>query len=224
MFLLVPLSDSHPYDAALPRNRQPAAGRCNEPVLIDGLFYVPAYLDAERQDKVLATIDALPWRDDLRRRVQHYGYRYDYARKAVDPDQYLGPLPSWAAELGGMLHADGHAPRALNQVIVNEYLPGQGIAPHVDCVPCFADTVLSVSLGSTCVMTLSHTGEPRKVDVLLEPGSLLVLSGESRYGWRHGIASRKNDRWDGRTLPRGRRVSLTFRTVLPSGQPIDGRG
>lgn len=183
-------------------------------VLIDGLTNVPDYLDADEQKQALATIDALPWRDDLRRRVQHYGYRYDYARKTVDQDQFLGPLPAWAADLADALLVDKHVPRPLNQLIVNEYLPGQGIAPHVDCVPCFADTVLSISLGSACVMTFTHPTERRSVDVLLEPGGLLVMAGAARYEWRHGIAARKNDKWDGGTLARGRRVSLTFRTVL----------
>jgi alkylated DNA repair dioxygenase AlkB len=61
-------------------------------------------------------------------------------------------------------------------------------------------------------MSLAPGGD--RVDVLLEPGSLLVISGPARYAWRHGIAARKTDRWGDRTLVRGRRVSLTFRTVL----------
>lgn len=184
---------------------------------VDGLTYIADYLNKDRQEQVLAVVDALPWRDDLRRRVQHYGYRYDYARKKADSDQYLGPLPPWARGLADLLHADGHAPQPLNQVIVNEYEPGQGIAPHIDCVPCFAGTVLSISLGSTCVMRLTHPQDGRSVDILLEPGSLLVLSGAARYEWRHSIPGRKNDPWNGSTLPRSRRVSLTFRTVLPTG-------
>ncbi len=188
----------------------------NGPVQVDGLSYVPDYLDEDRQKQVLAVIDSLPWREDLRRRVQHYGYRYDYARKKVDPDQYLGPLPPWAQSLADQLA--GHAPQRLNQVIVNEYLPGQGIAPHVDCVACFAGTVLSISLGSTCVMRLTHPHDGRSVDILLEPRSLLVLGGAARYEWRHSIPARKNDKWNGLTLPRGRRVSLTFRTAQPEGR------
>jgi len=182
--------------------------------VIDGLVYVPGYLPSEGQQPLLAIIDDQPWRTDLRRRVQHYGYRYDYTRRTVDPGQYLGPLPDWAAALAGKLHADGFAPRPLNQVIVNEYEPGQGISPHVDCVPCFADTILSISLGSACLLTMSLPSGDDRADILLEPGSLLVLSGPARYGWRHGIAPRKTDRWRGRTLTRNRRVSLTFRTVL----------
>lgn len=182
--------------------------------VVDGLLYVPRYLSSKRQERLLATIDEQPWRADLRRRVQHYGYRYDYARKRTDPDLYLGPLPEWAAALADRLRADGHVAPPLNQVIVNEYQPGQGIAPHIDCVPCFGDPVISASLGSSCVLTMSHPSSGDRVDVLLEPGSLLVMSGPARYTWRHGIAPRKTDRWQGQSLTRSRRVSLTFRTVL----------
>ncbi|MGH3848453.1 MAG: alpha-ketoglutarate-dependent dioxygenase AlkB [Pseudonocardiaceae bacterium] len=181
---------------------------------IPGLSYVADYLSPDEQTELLATIDRLPWSDDLKRRVQHYGYRYDYTRKTVDHDLYLGPLPDWAGALEERLRRDGYAPRRLDQLIVNEYLPGQGIAPHIDCVPCFADTILSLSLGSSCILTMSQRKLETKLPVLLEPGGLLVMAGEARYGWLHGIASRKSDKYDGRNLSRGRRVSLTFRTVL----------
>lgn len=182
---------------------------------VPGLSYTAGYLNPDEQASTLATIDGLPWLDNLRRRVQHYGYRYDYSRRSVDRDLYLGPLPDWAADLAERLRRDGHAPRALDQLIVNEYLPGQGISPHVDCIPCFADAVLSISLGSLCVMTLSRRDGREPVDVLLEPGSLLVMRDEARYTWRHGIAARRNDVHAGQRTARGRRVSLTFRTVLP---------
>jgi alkylated DNA repair dioxygenase AlkB len=56
-------------------------------------------------------------------------------------------------------------------------------------------------------------GEGRESQVLT-PGSLLMLSGEARYRWRHAIPGRKTDKVAGRSVVRGRRVSLTFRTVL----------
>ena len=181
---------------------------------IPGLAYVAGYLDPAEQARLLATIDGLPWLGDLRRRVQHYGYRYDYTRRGIDRDLYLGPLPEWAAALAGRLRAAGHTPRDLDQLIVNEYVPGQGIAPHVDCAPCFADTVVALSLGSSCVMTFSRRDGSDPVERLLEPGSLLVMRDEARYEWRHAIPARKTDVHEGRRLARGRRVSLTYRTVL----------
>jgi len=47
----------------------------------------------------------------------------------------------------------------------------------------------------------------------MAPRSLLVLSAEARYQWTHAIARRKNDRWHGVLIPRGRRLSITFRLL-----------
>ena len=186
---------------------------------VPGLLLVPGYLDADHQAALLGSVDAEPWSAELRRRVQHHGYRYDYRRRSVAPDMYLGELPGWARELADRLHADGYAPSVLDQVIVNEYLPGQGISPHVDCVPCFGATVLSVSLGSACVLTMSDPAAGTKVPVLLEPGGLRAMSGPARYEWLHGIAPRRTDRFEGRTITRDRRVSLTFRSVVRAKSP-----
>ena len=97
-------------------------------------------------------------------------------------------------------------------MLVNEYLPGQGIALHRDYEP-FDRTVVSLSLLSACVMDFRHVKSGRLESLLLEPRSLLVLSDEARYEWEHGIAPRKNDRWEGVTIPRARRLSVTFRLL-----------
>src|SRR5262249_50640131 len=118
----------------------------------------------------------------------------------------------WAAELARRLHREGWFDEVPDQLIVNEYQPGQGIAKHVDCVPCFGKTVVSISLGSTCVLEMAQGKQ--KVPLLLEPRSAVVLQGDARYRWTHAIAGRKQDRWGDKVLPRGRRLSLTFRKVL----------
>ena len=100
--------------------------------------------------------------------------------------------------------------------IVNDYASGQGIPPHVDA-PLFSDTILSVSLGSSCVMEFTNEAGGRE-EQFLEPMSALVMGGEARHEWKHAIVSRPVDLWQGREWPRGRRVSLTFRQVLPADQ------
>ena len=73
------------------------------------------------------------WRDDLSRRVQHYGWRYDYKARAITPDMHIGALPDWLQQLAQRLHDETNLfDRVPEQVIVNEYLPGQGIAMHTD--------------------------------------------------------------------------------------------
>lgn len=47
----------------------------------------------------------------------------------------------------------------------------------------------------------------------LPPRSLLLLSGEARYHWSHGIAKRTSDQVEGVVVSRRMRLSMTFRTV-----------
>ncbi len=98
-------------------------------------------------------------------------------------------------------------------MIINEYQPGQGIASHIDSVPCFEETIVSISLSSSCVMVFSNPATREKVSHILEPRSLLIFSGDVRYHWKHGIAARKTDKYDGQMIQRGRRISLTFRNM-----------
>lgn len=183
------------------------------PSTIQGLSLLEQWIDEAQERALLAAVDAAPWRDDLARRVQHYGFRYDYRARSVDASMRLGPLPPWAEALAARIHREGLAERPPDQVIVNEYQPGQGIARHVDCVPCFGPTVLSLSLAGSCAMDLHAPDGGVRVAIALRPRALLVLTDEARSRWCHSIAGRKSDLLDGARVPRGRRVSLTFRTV-----------
>jgi len=176
---------------------------------IPGLHYVQSYMDAAQAAALLEAVDAMPWLSDLSRRVQHYGYRYDYRARRVVPEMYLGPLPSFVQSLAERLVREGYFAKQPDQAIVNAYEPGQGISHHVDCVPCFGETISSVSLGSRCEMEFRRDGAGDQ-HLLLEPTSLLVLSGEARYSWSHAIRARNSDHGIART----RRVSITFRTIL----------
>src|SRR3954454_5455784 len=170
---------------------------------VPGLRYLPEYVEESEEEGLLAAIDAQPWLTDLKRRVQHYGYRYDYKARKVDPSMYLGPLPAWAQSLAARLVADEHMPLAPDQLIVNEYEPGQGITAHVDCVPCFGPVVCSVTLGSSCAMKFSAGADERREWLLVERRSLLVLAGPARYDWRHSIPARKSDLIGDQAISRG---------------------
>ena len=53
-----------------------------------------------------------------------------------------------------------------------------------------------------------------KKSLLLEPRSLLIMTGEARYQWTHGISKSDVDEWKGKVIKRTRRVSLTYRTII----------
>ena len=180
---------------------------------ISGLTYIADFIDARTESELIQTIDTQPWITEMKRRVQHYGWRYDYKARSVTSDLRIGALPAWLQHYAARLQQVGMFTEIPDQVIINEYQPGQGISAHIDCVPCFAETVASLSLGSSCVMDFTHSETGEKSLLLLEPRSLLVLTGDARYVWQHAIAQRKTDRYNGQIIQRTRRVSLTFRKV-----------
>lgn len=161
---------------------------------IEGLTYTPSYITTEQEQLLISKIDQQLWLNDIRRRVQHYGYKYDYKARKITSDLKIGEVPEWLQILP-----------YYDQVIINEYLCGQGITPHIDCIPCFGGTICSVSLLEPCEMILER--DNIKHSITLEPRSLLTLQGEARYKWKHSIQVRKSN-------VRNRRVSVTFRNVI----------
>ena len=182
---------------------------------IPGLNYVRAFLSGEEQQQLLRRVDDSPWQEDLDRRVQHYGWRYDYRARSVSRDMRIGDFPPWLQELAKKLCQARLCPELPDQAIINEYLPGQGIAMHIDR-QCFGPVVVTVSLGDAWEMVLRRHRQPAReaVFILLDPGSALILSAEARSQWLHGITPRKRERLGNHWRPRTRRVSVTFRTVL----------
>ncbi|RXK37510.1 hypothetical protein M231_05231 [Tremella mesenterica] len=113
------------------------------------------------------------------------------------------------------------------QAILNLYLPGQGISPHIDLPSRYADGILGVSLTGGSVMTFTPTEERMKDKtehhVYLPPRSVYVLTGEARWEWLHGIIGRTEDLVEGEnqrdeTILRDVRVSVTFRWMKEGGQ------
>lgn len=177
---------------------------------IPGLGYCRNLLPESEQHRILQEVDARPWRDDLKRKVQHYGYKYDYKARAIDPSMYVGSLPPFAVDVARVLLTQRLIEEMPDQLIVNEYQPGQGITAHIDCEPCFKNVIVTVSLGSVYEMDFISVATGEVQSALLELGSALVLRDEARYEWMHRIQARLRDRG----VKRGRRVSLTFRNVI----------
>ncbi len=161
---------------------------------IEGLSYTKDYITEAQEQFLISQIDKQSWLNDLKRRVQHYGYKYDYKARRITSDLKIGEVPDWLQILDGF-----------DQVIVNEYLTGQGITPHTDCIPCFDDTICSLSLLKTCEMILEK--DNIKHSIILEPRSLLIFQDEVRYKWKHSIPQRKSN-------IKNRRVSVTYRKVI----------
>ena len=180
-----------------------------------GIIYKPDFISQQEEIELLKEIDATPWLTDLRRRVQHYGFRYDYKKRAVSESDRIEPLPPWVKPLAERLQDVNYLGAMPDQLIINEYQPGQGIAPHIDR-DCFGNRIAAVSLSGDCLLRLHapDSGDEKDfIEVAVRHRSLMVYTGEGRAKWRHSIAARKSDKQNGKEIKRTRRISLTFRTV-----------
>jgi alkylated DNA repair dioxygenase AlkB len=125
--------------------------------------------------------------------------------------------------------------KEINQVAANEYLNVSGIGAHVEDPVSFGPNLATLSLLSPVHITLTPTDlkmnrtgvdHGNYIKVLLEPRSLFILQGESRYKYRHGIRrSKLVPLPDGTTVNRAkdgyRRVSLTFRELLETRRQLE---
>lgn len=173
--------------------------------MISGLTCISNFISSELEENLIFAIDNHVWCEDLKRRTQHYGYKYDYAKRTVSQESFLGLLPGFLTPTIDLLLDQKIIIEKPDQAIINEYLPGQGIAPHTDCVPCFGEPVISISLLTPCWMNFMGP-EDQAEQILLEPRSALILSGAARWIWKHGIKKIEN-------IEPFRRLSITFRNI-----------
>lgn len=183
----------------------------NHPDLPHGLIIIPDFITPTDEASVVSLIDSLPWDTTIKRRVQHYGFQFKYSQLKAELNQPYIPIPEFFDQF--LLHPTLSKHR-FDQITINEYVPGIGIASHCDTHSAFSETIAVISLSDSIVMDfVSHEGT--KVSVTIPQRSLVFMTGESRYGWRHAIACRKSDLTEcGNTVTRVRRVSLTFRRVV----------
>jgi alkylated DNA repair dioxygenase AlkB len=169
---------------------------------IPGLTIITEVITPEDQlDLVKSITEKGVWNNSLKRRTQHYGYRYDYTAKNISPSDYLGPFPEWLNDLSSKM--SGHLGFVPEQAIINEYTKGQQITPHIDAPYLFGPIVASLSLCSDSKMHFSNSYKSgTQIVVELPARSLVILSGESRSRWYHSILPVKEYR-----------LSVTFRTV-----------
>jgi len=197
--------------------------------LPNGLKIIPNFVTLENEIEILKSFD---WEDKNQesilkhREVKHFGFEFNYKTNNIDPDLPLDDkIPDLCEAVAVSAHQAGLVSSTPDQLTVNKYLPGQGIPPHTDTHDCCTDTILSLSLGSGVTMEFRGP-KGKQIPVWLPPRSLLVMTGEARYCWSHGITPRHCDTvphsvlgvehgLEGLTLAhRDTRVSLTYRKTF----------
>jgi len=185
-----------------------------------GLKIIEDFLSKEEEKSLLDKIENGGWEGDGEkiRRVQQFGVRYDYKTHQVDHEAKAPEIPKFLHFL--IERISPFISTAIRQVFVNEYVHHQGIGPHIDPPDTFGPEIFGVSLGSPAVMRFSRE-EYDNVNVLLNPRSLLIMSGESRYLWKHEIPYTKSVVGFPRRKKGFRRISVTLRGVMSPPSSTD---
>ena len=172
-------------------------------VNIPGIIIVENFITPEEEAEIFKEIDKREWHKLATRRVQHDGYEFIYGHNNVNPNNKLGPLPTWIQGPLKKLEAETDKVNGegsgLDQLTINDYQPGDGIPPHVDAIGPFEEAFGAISMGSGAVMTFRHP-DGRQMHAYYPPRSAVIFTGEGRKIWTHGIACRKLDRVEGKLV------------------------
>ena len=174
----------------------------------DILCYMPEFITVEEERELEQFLKSQPWRNEKKRRMQTYGYRYlkgEYNTALHRVDIIEGPILKLLNKIQDYFSIQ------LNQCTVNEYEPGQGIDAHFDHKERFGKDIVGVSLGSGSTMIFESERLNSPISVYLQSRSMYKMSGKFRYDYTHRIKGVVSDTVDGKHIPRTTRISLTFR-------------
>jgi alkylated DNA repair dioxygenase AlkB len=190
---------------------------------LPGLFLYPDFIDEAKEKQLLDEIDSQTWIVDYLRRLQYYGYRNELD-KPYDLIPFPIPMPPLIYQLSQEIVGQQILLHQPDQVIINEYVPGEGIKPHKDRAY-YENQICGVNLGSGCIMRFIKGKNEEVVDIVIPRRSLYVMQDDARKKWKHGIPPRKKDNIAGTLQHRERRVSITYRKVKQGKvHPMDPEG
>jgi alkylated DNA repair dioxygenase AlkB len=192
-----------------------------------GLYYIADCID--NSTDLVTNLDKEEWfpvnpNSNVGRKVQHYGFYYDYTTKRIDNP--APPMPPFILELRDILMnkcielglTKKYPSLKFDQCIINNYECGEGINAHTDHKD-FGSVIGCFTLNSGAILKFTRKGfEP--YEIYTKPNSLYIMSSNARRLWSHEMPHKKIDMIDNSLIPgakkvaiRGRRISVTFRQV-----------
>jgi len=179
------------------------------------LSYFPDFLGPEEASHLLQHLTRqLPWRQDsihlfgqqrMIPRLQCFqgdaGLAYRYSRLTLMAD-------SWDPDVEHLRNRLMNLGHEFNCVLINLYRDGNdSMGWHSDDEPELGTNpvIASLSLGQTRQFKMRHKQTGEKLDITLEHGSLLLMSGPTQHHWQHAIMRTKRQ-----LAPR---INLTFRSI-----------
>ncbi len=205
---------------------------------LNTIVYCTDFLSEEEETICIENIDALhSWTvlTSGRRKVQSWGKVVPgFSNTCGDT------LPLFLQSLSKFLVDEGFFSISTppNNVLINQYEPGQGIMPHTDG-PAYHPTAVILSLCSDALMMFSPNVATYRIGldstdpieaIILRRRSILSFSDEAYTGYLHSIAEvasetvnstqtcpvvnmKESKGFQGEVILREKRISLTFRHV-----------
>ena len=171
---------------------------------VRGLSLLTGATDAELARAILEGLETERWKRWRHYRPferQDFGYDYEISSREVHETT---PMPEEIRALFPALRAAGWTGPDPTQCIVTRYPEGGSLGPHIDA-EAFGPVIGGVSLCNEWPIVFSRGRAGTEERIPLPTLSAYVMQGPARTSWTHRIP---------RTERRGRRTSLTFRTVL----------
>jgi alkylated DNA repair dioxygenase AlkB len=133
-------------------------------------------------------------------------YRYSGLR--------LAPMPWTSTLLEIKPIVENLATTRFNSALLNLYRDGHdSVGWHSDAEPELGrhPVIASVSLGAERRFILQHKKTRSQISVVLEPGSVLLMSGPTQHYWRHQLPKSRR--------ASGARINITFRVIRSLAPP-----
>ncbi|VDO24569.1 unnamed protein product [Haemonchus placei] len=178
-----------------------------ESISIGGLIVVPGFLTSSEEKYLMDMIDAVDWvPSQSGRRKQDFGPKVNFKHKKVKTDTFVG-MPEYADMLLEKM-------RAVSEEKLGSYVPFEmcnleydesrksAIEMHFDDTWIWGNRLISINLLNDSIMTLANEKSRQLCYIWMARGSLICMSDEARYEWKHAVLSHHI---------RGRRIALTMR-------------
>jgi alkylated DNA repair dioxygenase AlkB len=174
---------------------------------VTGLYYIENFIN--NGSNIIKELDNNEWTPVTNyansRIVQQYGYLYNYSNhksntktKDMIPclDNIKNDIKYICLELGLIDNE-----YIFNQCIVNNYYKNQKISKHIDALA-FDKIICCLTIGNSGIMRFLL--DDNKYDIIVQPNSLYIMSGDARYKWTHEMLPNKEER----------RISITYRKII----------
>lgn len=179
-------------------------------VCIEGVTVILEFITELEENLYIQAIDSRkPWIESQEgRRKQDYGPKVSFLKRKASVGNF-GGFPDFAVDLFARMLCN-HSKLLQDFVPVEfcilEYTPSRGsyIRPHYDDFWIWGDRLITVNLLSDTILRLTKEFHvpPYEIFIRMPARSLVVIQGEARYEWYHGI-----NRYD----IKSRRVAMTWR-------------